>query len=90
VLIERLGLRAIGEQRALTMSNRRETRRLFSPVELEVQGRTAVVSVAELAESLPNIIGQVPLEIMDWVVAPSGQKLIGNPAHGGEMLHEEF
>jgi predicted aspartyl protease len=89
-LVQQLGLRLIGEQRALTMSNRRETRRLFSPVELEIQDRTAVISVAEVPENLPNIVGQVPLEIMDWVIDPIGQKLIGNPAHGGEMLHEEF
>ena len=39
---------------------------------------------------LPNIIGHIPLEGMDWVVDMTGQKLIGNPAHGGELLHEEF
>ena len=89
-VIQQLGLRQIGVKQALTMSNRRETRRTFSPVELEIQGRTALVGVAELAENLPNIVGQVPLELMDWVVDMKGQKLIGNPEHGGEMLHEEF
>ena len=31
------------------------------------------------------VIGQVPLELMDWVVDSKGQRLIGNPEHGGEQ-----
>jgi hypothetical protein len=44
----------------------------------------------ELPDDLPNIVGQIPLESMDWVIDPAGRKLIGNPEHGGELLHEEF
>ena len=89
-LIRRLGLRSIGERTALTMSNRRETRSVFAPVDLEIQGRNIQYQVTELPDELPNVIGQIPLEGMDWVVDVVGQKLIGNPAHGGELLHEEF
>ena len=89
-IITQLGLRHIGERTALTMSNRRETRRLFAPAELEIQGRTTQYQVTELRDDLPNIVGQIPLESMDWVIDMAGQKLIGNPAHGGELLHEEF
>jgi len=88
--IRELGLRLIGERSALTMSNRRETRRVFAPVDLEIQGRNIQYQVTELPDTLPNVIGQIPLEGMDWVVDMTGQKLIGNPAHGGELLHEEF
>ena len=72
------------------MSNRRETCRLFAPVELEIQGRNTQYQVTELPDDLPNIVGQIPLESMDWVIDVAGQRLIGNPAHGGELLHEEF
>ena len=34
----------------------------------------------------PLLIGQVPLELLDFVVDPVGQKLIGNPDHGGEQM----
>ena len=34
----------------------------------------------------PSLIGQVPLELLDFVVDPSGQKLIGNPEHGGQHM----
>ena len=89
-VIASLGLRQIGERTALTMSNRRETRRLFAPVELEIQGRNTQYQVTELPDDLPNIVGQIPLESMDWVIDMTGRKLIGNPEHGGELLHEEF
>ena len=89
-VIGQLGLRQIGERTALTMSNRRETRRLFAPVDLEIQGRNTQYQVTELPDALPNIVGQIPLESLDWVVDMVGRKLIGNPAHGGEFLHEEF
>jgi hypothetical protein len=46
--------------------------------------------VTELPDELPNVVGQIPLEGMDWVVDPVGQRLIGNPAHGGDLLREEF
>jgi len=89
-VIEQLGLRCIGEKRALTMFKRHDIRRVFSPVELEIQGRAAQVGVAELPDELPNVVGQVPLELMDWVVDVNSQRLIGNPAHGGEWLQEDF
>lgn len=89
-VITRLGLRQIGERTALTMSNRRETRRLFAPAELEIQGRNTQYQVTELPDELPNIVGQIPLESLDWVIDTAGRKLIGNPEHGGELLHEEF
>ena len=44
----------------------------------------------ELPDELPNMIGQIPLESMDWVIDLVGRKLMGNPEHGGELLHEEF
>ncbi len=34
------------------------------------------------------MIGQVPLELMDWVVDLQGQRLIGNPEHGGQHMIE--
>ena len=89
-VIAQLGLRQIGEKTSRTMSNRRESRKLFTPVELEIQNRRCRVEVIELPDELPNIVGQVPLEMMDWVIDMQGRKLIGNPEHNGEELYEEF
>jgi hypothetical protein len=41
-------------------------------------------------DDCPVLIGQVPLELLDFVVDPGGQRLIGNPAHGGEHIIELY
>jgi clan AA aspartic protease len=62
----------------------------YSAVRLTIQGRDCTVDVSEVGDELPVLIGQVPLELLDWVIDPRNQKLIGNPAHGGEHIMEVF
>lgn len=45
--------------------------------------------VIEVPESVSNLLGQVPLEVLDLVVDSKGRKLIPKPAHGGEQMSEE-
>jgi predicted aspartyl protease len=89
-VIHQLGLRAIGELRSRTMSDRMETRKIFSPVLLELQGRSGRFDVIEVPDTLPNIIGQIPLEDLDWVVDCRNQKLIPNPEHKHGELCDDF
>ncbi|MFN2508160.1 MAG: clan AA aspartic protease [Chthoniobacterales bacterium] len=89
-LVRQLGLRQIGELATRTMSDRSERRRVFSPVDLEVQGRSGRYDVIEVVDTLPNIIGQIPLEDLDWVVDPVGRRLIPNPEHKNGELADEF
>jgi len=89
-IVHELGLRPIGEVRSRTMSNRSESRTVFSPVALEIQGRTGRFDVVEIPDSLPNIIGQIPLEDLDWVADCRNQKLIPNPEHKNGELADEF
>jgi hypothetical protein len=72
------------------MSNRAEPRTVFSPVALEIKGRTGRFDIVEIPDSLPNIIGQIPLEDLDWVVDCRNQKLISNPEHKNGELADEF
>jgi hypothetical protein len=39
---------------------------------------------------LPVLIGQIPLEHLDFVVDLRNRTLIGNPAHGGEHVYELY
>jgi len=89
-VIAALGLRAVGEITSRTMSDRAEKRTVFSPVKLEIQGRTGHFDVIQLPDTLPNIIGQIPLEHLDWVVDPKGRKLIANTEHKHGELADEF
>ena len=36
------------------------------------------------------MIGQVPLELLDFVIDPRSGRLTGNPAHGGEHVFEMY
>jgi predicted aspartyl protease len=89
-IIRELGLRAVGKIQTRTMSNRSESRTVFSPVSLEIQGRTGRFDVVEIPDDLPNIIGQIPLEDMDWVVDCKNRRLIPNPEHKNGELADEF
>ncbi len=53
-------------------------------------GRECVAEVGELPDECPVLIGQVPLELLDFVVDASGRRLIGNPDHGGEQMFDLF
>lgn len=61
---------------------------VYRAVRLTVQGRDCISDVAEISDEFSIVIGQVPLELMDWVVDPRGQRLVGNPEHGGEHMVE--
>ena len=39
--------------------------------------------MSEVGDEFPVLVGQVPLELVDWVVDCKGLKLIGNTEHGG-------
>jgi predicted aspartyl protease len=88
-LIQRLGLTKRAEKRVITSSGESETA-VYEAVRLTIQGWDCTVDVMEVPDSVPPRVGQVPLELLDFVVDPGGQCLIGNPAHGGEHIVEMF
>jgi clan AA aspartic protease len=88
-VIEKLGLDPVDTVRSKT-TNGEVIRRKYSAVTLELMGRRDEFSVIEVPEDVPNLIGQVPLEVLDFVVDSRGQKLITNPAHGGDQMTEEY
>jgi predicted aspartyl protease len=63
---------------------------IYDPVRLTIQGRDCIVEVAAVPDDCPVLVGQLPLEGLDFVVDPCGQRLIGNPEHGGEHIIEAF
>lgn len=89
-LIRQLGLRPVSEVTSRTMANVSVRRRVFSPADLEIQGRSGRFDVIELPDELPNVIGQIPLEDLDWVVDLRNRKLIPNPEHKNGELCDDF
>jgi predicted aspartyl protease len=72
-MIAHLGLRPFRIQQvrgidgSLTLS-------LYRAVRLTIQGRDCISDVGELSDDFPVIVGQVPLELLDWVVDLQGQR----------------
>ena len=62
----------------------------FRFVRFTIQGRDTSLDVVEVEDSSPVIIGRIPLLALDWVIDHEGQRLIGNPEHGGEDMIDVF
>lgn len=86
-LVAQLGLTEHRRAITNTANGPREVR-LMSAVRLTINGRDCPIDVTELADGCPVLIGQVPLELMDWVVDMRNQRLVGNPDHDGKWMQE--
>jgi predicted aspartyl protease len=87
-------IRALGLEKLETIisqtSNGPAKRAVYEPVRLEFQGRHGDFNVVDVGEKVPNLVGQIPLEYLDFVVDPKHGKLIPNPEHGGQQMSEEY
>jgi clan AA aspartic protease len=88
-LIDQLGLLPTRTRRARTSAGP-VTLQGYGAVRLTIQGRDCINEVTEVPDDCPVLIGQVPLETLDFVVDPINQRLIGNPEHGGEHIIELY
>ncbi len=83
-VIEQLGLPLLGERKART-TNGTVTRRIYDGAQMTLNERTATFDVVEVPEDCPNLIGQIPLERLDFILDLAAQQIIPNPAHDGEF-----
>ena len=88
-LVNQLGLRQWGTRNARTASGP-IILPVYGTVQLTVQGREFRCDVYGVPDGTPVLIGQIPLEGLDFVVDPTNQRLIGNPEHGGEHMIDVF
>ena len=88
-LIRELGLERVSSKR-VTSSVGSATEDIYSAVRLTIQGRSCTMDVMEVPDDVPVLIGQIPLEHLDFVIDMREHKLIGNPAHGGEHVYELY
>lgn len=86
-LIKELGLKQFTERPMNTTNGVRQAK-IYDAVKLTVQGRECIVDVTDVSANCPVLIGQVPLELLDFIVDPRRQQLIG--AHGDEPLFDHF
>jgi predicted aspartyl protease len=89
-IIRQLGLRKMSSKRGTSSQGNVAEASLYEAVRLTIQDRTCTIDVLEVPDNVPTLVGQVPLELLDFVVDPRGGKLVGNPAHGGEQVFEMY
>ena len=88
-VIKALGLEKVDEVISQT-TNGSKKRGVYESVRLEVQGRYGDFNVVDIGEKVPNLLGQIPLEYLDFVVDSKNRKLIPNPEHGDKQMSEEY
>ena len=88
-LIAQLGLIPVRPQTIRTSGGVVTTMR-YSAVRLTVDGRDCAFDVEELPDGSPVLIGQIPLEALDFVVDMQSHRLVGNPRHGGQFMWERY
>ena len=88
-LIDQLGLMPFRSRTARTTAGL-ATFKVYGAVRLTVQGRECTIDVAEVPEDCPYSSARFPWNLLDFVVDPANQRLIGNPAHGGEQMIEMY
>jgi predicted aspartyl protease len=88
-LIRQLGLRE-QYQKPVRSSIGVSEAAVYDAVRLTIQGRTCTMDVIEIPDDIPVLIGQLPLEHLDFVVDLRSRSLIGNPARGGEHMYDRF
>lgn len=88
-LIRQLGLAKTSSKRVTSSIGLGEAD-VYEAVRLTIQGRSCTMDVMEVPDTVPALIGQLPLEHLDLVVDLRNRTLTGNPAHGGEHVYELF
>lgn len=89
-IIQQLGLKPQRKKRVTTSDGTVHEAHVYQAVRLTIQGRDCTMDVMEVPDNVPVLIGQLPLEHLDFVVDLKARKLIGNPAHGGEHVYELY
>jgi predicted aspartyl protease len=88
-LIRQLGLSRVSSKQVRSSIGLAEAS-IYEAVRLTIQGRSCTMDVMEVPDGVPALIGQLPLEHLDFVVDLRNRSLIGNPAHGGEHVYELY
>ncbi len=88
-LVQQLGLRFDRTRDSLTVTGVIALD-VYRTARLEVQGRACSVEVMPLPAGRQALLGQIPLETLDWWIDTANHKLVGNPEHGGEWMAEVF
>lgn len=85
-------------QLGLRLDRMRETRTVTGPLTLgvyrgariEVQQRACTDEIVALPEGRQVLLGQIPLEKLDFWIDITNHRLVGNPEQGGQWMAEAY
>jgi predicted aspartyl protease len=63
---------------------------IYDAVRLTIGGRDCPTDVIEVSDDTPVLVGQIPLEALDYVIDLRARRLVGNPEHGGEWMYDLY
>ncbi len=64
---------------------------IYGPAEYEIKGRIATGEIMELRHpKIKALVGQIPLEQMDFLINPASNQLITNPEHDGQLILDQL
>lgn len=86
-MILELGLKKSFTKRVMTSKGPADAS-VYEAIKLTIQDRCCTIDVREVPDCVPALVGQLPLEHLDFVVDPVRQKVVGNPAHRGEQMYD--
>lgn len=88
-MIRQLGLRFDRTKSSRTVTGP-ITLNVYRGARLEVQGRAITAEVLGLPQDGQVLLGQIPLETLDFWIDVVNQRLVGNPEHGGQWMAEVY
>ncbi len=63
---------------------------IYEPVRLEIMGREGFFEVMELKHpKIKALVGQIPLERLDFLIKPSVNRLIPDPDHDNQLVLDQ-
>ncbi|MBI5765296.1 MAG: retroviral-like aspartic protease [Planctomycetes bacterium] len=66
------------------------TLNVYRGAQIEVQGRAVTDEVLGLPEGAQVLLGQIPLQRLDFWIDIVNHRLVGNPEHGGQWMAEVY
>lgn len=88
-VIRQLGLKKVKE-RPVRVATGTGTVSIYDVVQFTVLGRDGKLEVIEVPDGNPALVGQLPLEMLCFVVDMKTHRLIGDPFTGGEQILDLF
>lgn len=89
-MLRQLGLNTPSSTRRTRNTTGPYIAKLYGPVRLWIDDRYITLDALEVEDGCPALIGQIPLEHMQYVVDMTNHRLVPSSANGGEWILDMY